>query len=271
MRGRCHAVRRPHPPLALAATAARRRRRGGGVAGAPRVGVAPLAPPPICRGPPPPTGRGRPVSAAACRPAAWRVAAGCASATGGCGVGAAPADARRGRRGRGSGVRRPRPAARVHGRARRGGVSTGGRRWTAGAAAAGRSRRTVGGGGAHPGRRCWCTYACEHGRCGRGLDWPPRVRGLAVTASPSAAGRAPAAAARGGAAPASVGAPADARRWGCACLRVFLRCVCSRRPVRARRAPSPYGNRCRIKPGYPRIWGLLPQERSSHRWCCVLT
>jgi len=34
---------------------------------------------------------------------------------------------------------------------------------------------------------------------------------------------------------------------------------------------QPYGNRCRIKPGYPRIWGLLPQETSSHCGCCVLT
>jgi len=33
----------------------------------------------------------------------------------------------------------------------------------------------------------------------------------------------------------------------------------------------PYGNRCRIKPGYPRIWGRQPQERSSHRGCCVFT
>jgi len=37
------------------------------------------------------------------------------------------------------------------------------------------------------------------------------------------------------------------------------------------RLSRPYGNRCSENPGYSRICGLLPQERSSHHRCCVLS
>ena len=82
--------RRAHPPPALATAAPWRPRRCGGVAGAPRVGVAPLVPRPSRRGPPPPTGAAAPGPPP---PAARRrgVAAGRGSPTGGRGVGAAPA------------------------------------------------------------------------------------------------------------------------------------------------------------------------------------